>query len=146
MNELKISVQRYLKMRRALGFKLLDEGSLLPQFADFLEQQGRDFITVDLALEWAMQPKNCLPAHWARRLSMIRIFASYCSAIDPRTEVPSQYLLPHRYHRKKPYIYSNQEVLHLLKGCSRAFVSCWVKSSDVYNSYRITLCHWYANW
>lgn len=35
--------------------------------------------------------------------------------MDPRTEVPSQELLPYRYHRRPPYIYSNDEVKGLIK-------------------------------
>jgi integrase/recombinase XerD len=115
MSELKAAVKGYLEMRRALGFKLRDAGVLLPQFVHFLEQQGAPFITVDWALKWATQPQDSSPAHRATRLRMVRIFASYRSAIDPRTEIPSQYLLPHRYYRRQPYIYSDQEVLRLLE-------------------------------
>ena len=114
MSELGTAVQQYLATRRVLGFKLRDEGVVLPQFVRFLEQEGGSFITADLALEWAMQAKRASPAHWARRLGMVRIFASYYSATDPRTQIPSAYLLPHRYHRKQPYIYSDDEVAGLL--------------------------------
>ena len=104
MSELGTAVQEYLATRRALGFKLRDEGVCLPQFVRFLEQEGASFITADLALKWAMQAKKASPAYWARRLGMVRIFASYHSATDARTQIPSPYLLPHRYHRKRPYV------------------------------------------
>jgi integrase/recombinase XerD len=115
MNELKAAVQQYLEIRRSLGFKLREEGVLLPQFVEFMEREGSSFITVDLALKWAMQAQNATPAYWAVRLRMVRIFASYHSATDPRTQIPSHYLLPYRYHRKKPHIYSDDEVMRLLK-------------------------------
>lgn len=119
MSELGTAVQEYLTTRRALGFKLRDEGIVLPQFARFMEQEGSSFITADLALKWAMQAQGATPAHWAVRLRMVRIFASYHSATDPRTQIPSQYLLPHRYRRKQPHIYSDDEIMRLLKATAK---------------------------
>jgi integrase/recombinase XerD len=119
MSELKAAVHQYLEMRRSLGFKLRDEGVLLPRFVEFMEQLGAPFITVDLALQWAMQAPNATPVYWAVRLRMVRIFASYHSATDRRTQIPSQYLLPYRYHRKKPHIYNDDELMHLLKAAAK---------------------------
>lgn len=119
MSELKAAVHQYLEMRRSLGFKLRDEGVLLPRFVEFMEREGAPFITVDLALKWAMQAPNATPVHWAVRLRMVRIFASYHSATDRRTQIPSRYLLPYRYHRKKPHIYSDDEVMRLLKAAAK---------------------------
>ena len=67
MSELQTALQEYLSIRRQLGFKLREEGTILPKFVLFVEQQGASFITTDLALRWAMQPKDVLPAWWARR-------------------------------------------------------------------------------
>ena len=119
MNDLQTALDEYLTIRRILGFKLRDEGSVLPQFLNFIEDKGASFITTDMALQWATQPKNVLPAHWARRLSMVRIFARFCSAMDLRTQIPPKGLLPFRYHRKPPYIYSDIEISRLLKAASR---------------------------
>jgi integrase len=44
----------------------------------------------------------------------VRSFARYWSATEPRTEIPPLSLLPHRYKRATPYIYSNGEIQHLL--------------------------------
>ena len=129
MSELGTAVQEYLATRRALGFKLRDEGAVLPQFVRFQEKEGASFITADLALKWAMQPKKATPAHWARRLGMVRIFASWHSATDPRTQIPSAWLLPHRYHRKQPYIYSDDEVMELLKAAAQLSSPAGLRSS-----------------
>lgn len=115
MSELQTALQEYLSMRQQLGFKLRDEGTILPKFVIFVEQEGSSFITRDLALRWAMQPKDVLPAWWARRLRMVRLFAQYQSAADSRTEIPPQGLLPYRYHRKAPYIYRDEEIKRLLE-------------------------------
>jgi integrase len=121
MSELKIALEHYLSLRRQLGFKLRDEGSLLPKFVFFVEQQGASFITTDLALRWAMQPKGTLPAWWAKRLQMVSHFAQYMSIGDPRTEIPPQGLLPHRYRRRTPYIYSGEEIKKLIKAAKQLF-------------------------
>jgi integrase len=54
------------------------------------------------------------PAEWARRLSIVRIFARYRRATDPRTEIPPDGLLPHRPKRARPYLYSDAEIRRLL--------------------------------
>jgi len=115
MSSLRRAVQQYLTMRRSLGFKLRDMGRNLQHFVSFMEQQSTSLITTDLALRWARQPQNVQPAQWAARLSFVRSFARYWSATDPRTEIPPLALLPHRYKRSTPYIYSNDEIQHLLK-------------------------------
>jgi integrase/recombinase XerD len=114
MKTLRAAVEAYLTMRRGLGFKLLEAGKGLSDFASFLEERGVDYITTSLALEWAQQPSSVLPAEWARRLSYVRGFARYQSAIDSRTEIPPARLLPHRPRRAKPYLYTELEIKHLL--------------------------------
>jgi integrase len=87
---------------------------MLPQFAAFLEQEGASSITRELALRWATHPANAHPAHWATRLSTVRRFAQFWSASDPRTEVPPLGLLPYRYRRTPPYIYTAGEIRRLI--------------------------------
>lgn len=115
MNGLRKDLEEYLNIRRKLGFKLQRAGKLLHDFVGLAEKEGVSFITSELSLRWATQPIDCQPAWSAARLGIVRGFAQYQSVIDPRTEVPSQELLPYRYHRRPPYIYSNDEVIRLIK-------------------------------
>lgn len=114
MNTLREALPEYLQLRRGLGFKLEDAGLLLPRFVAFLEDQGATHITTALALAWAQQSASVQPAEWARRLCCVRGFARYRSAADDRTEIPPPGLLPHRSTRARPYLYSDEEVQHLL--------------------------------
>ena len=107
------ALEEYLALRRALGFILDAPCRALHKFVAYAEQEGAFSITTDLALKWAMQP-DCQPAQWAKRLSMVRRFARYMSALDARTEIPPDGLLPHRFRRKCPYIYSEEEITHLI--------------------------------
>ena len=119
MKKLRKALEEYLSTRRALGFRLCLAGGLLRRFVEFAERDGKSFITRKLALRWATQPANAQPAQWAQRLGMVRCFAEYLSATDPRTEIPPQELLPYRYHRKPPYIYSDAEILNLIDAAKK---------------------------
>jgi integrase/recombinase XerD len=114
MTKLKKSLEEYLSVRRVLGFKLHQDGNLLHVFVEFVEKKKVSFVTIKLALEWATQPKDVQPAWWAKRLGMVRGFAKYLSATDPRTEIPTRELLPYRYHRKTPHIYTDTEISKLI--------------------------------
>src|SRR5437762_11832491 len=115
MNTLREALTDYLAMRRSLGFKLRVAGRGLLEFVSFLEEKGASYITTSLALEWAQLPSSAQPAWWAERLIFVRGLARYRSATDPRTEIPSWGLLPHRRKRARPYIYTDQEIEQLLE-------------------------------
>lgn len=115
MKPLNTHLAEYLELRRKLGFKLHQAGGLLRRFVAFAKEKRASFITTKLALQWATQPADCHPSQWANRLGMVRRFARYVSGSDPRTEIAPPELLPHRYHRKPPYLYSDQEVRRLLQ-------------------------------
>jgi integrase/recombinase XerD len=115
MNTLRQAVQEYLTLRRSLGFKLRDAGKLLQAYVKFMEEQRAPYITTKLALAWAQQPSTVQPAEWARRLSVVRIFARHRSATDPRTQIPPEGLLPYRPKRARPYLYSAQEIRCFLR-------------------------------
>jgi len=104
-------VEEYLAVRRAVGFKLEQEGRDLPRFATFLEAHGAETITTALALGWAGQGQSA-----ARRLAKVRIFARYVQALDPATEVPPPGLLPVHSRRLIPYLYSDGEIAALMAG------------------------------
>jgi len=115
MSKLRDALKQYIELRRNLGSKLRGVDSALRNFVDFAERENASSITADLALRWAKEPLSVQPATWASRLQMVRRFAVWLSAIDRRTEVPPLGLLPHRYRRKRPYIYSDDEIHQLVR-------------------------------
>jgi integrase len=110
MNGLTKALDEYLALRRALGFKLRHTARSLPQFVRFVEREGAIFITTQLALRWAQEDPEGSSVTHADRLAMVRRFAAWRSAEDPRTEIPPMGLLPRRYQRPTPHIYSNAEI------------------------------------
>jgi integrase/recombinase XerD len=116
MSVLSGHVQDYLRLRRALGFKLERAGQLLPQLVAYLETAGSATITSELAIGWARLPEGAQPNHWAQRLAIARGFARYLQTIDPATEVPPPGVFPSRRHRPAPYLWSARGICRLLEG------------------------------
>ncbi|MDZ7752075.1 MAG: site-specific integrase [Gammaproteobacteria bacterium] len=114
MNQLRDALEEYLAVRRSLGFGLRIPASLLHNFVSFLEANEATYITRALAIRWAEQPRDAQLATWAGRLGVVRRFARWRSVTDPRTEIPPDGLLPYRYHRNPPYIYTDEEIERLL--------------------------------
>lgn len=114
MRGIEKAVSEYLAVRRQLGFKLRLPGGALRSFISFLKRRRATHITTQLALVWAKTPTNAQPEQWANRLAMVRRFAKYHAATDPRTEVPPEGLLPHRHRRARPYLYTDREIRSLL--------------------------------
>jgi integrase/recombinase XerD len=104
----------YLRIRRSCGYQLQKAESLLGHFVALLQAEGAPYITRQLALRWATLPAKAQPFTWAQRLGIVRCFALWLSATDPRTEIPAPDLLPHRYRRKPPHIYSDEQIAKLL--------------------------------
>ena len=107
-------VDDYLAMRRSLGFKLHGEGRMLADFAARLDDAGQASITISAALAWATESQQAAPAHWRRRLSVVRGFARYLATLDPACQIPPADLLAAPSHRPPPYIYSDQEIAALI--------------------------------
>jgi integrase/recombinase XerD len=115
MPTLREAADRYLAMRRGLGYKLKIEGRMLGQFIQFCETRGLGHVTVSAALGWATTPADADVSWWAARLTVIRQFARYLVAFDERTEVPPPDLLPRTGNdRIQPYLYSPAQIAAML--------------------------------
>ena len=119
MNTLRQALEDYLGLRQAMGFQVRGARYVLERFIEFLEQQRATYITLELALNWATEPRAVQPAEWSRRLSFVRGFARYRSTTDPRTQIPAMGLLPYRPRRASPYLYSHAEIGQLLQAAEQ---------------------------
>ncbi len=125
MKTLKQSVKDFLEINRSLGYKMEHHRLYLNHFALFMKNKRATTITSDLALEWAMLPKEVEPYTWVFRLAVIRSFSKYRLAKDKCTEIPSTKLLPIRYRRRHPHIYKMSEVQKLLMAAKSPSNSFW---------------------
>lgn len=110
-------IDAFLALRRALGFQLKTEGSLLQNFAHWAAARGDTHVHTQTAMDWAAAARSA----WARerRLRTVAAFARHARAEDPRHEVPPTGVFGHRHVRPTPYIYGPEEVQRLLEAASR---------------------------
>jgi len=116
---LRQALLQYVTIRRALGTKLAEPERTLGQFVSFLEREHSSRIATALALRWAMTPQGVQRATWARRLSMVRKFATWLNAFDSQTEVPPRRLIPGRRRRHRPHIFTDAEIGCLMAQAGR---------------------------
>jgi integrase len=113
------ALTEYLQTRRALGTQLGWPESSLRRFVDFVDAEGAEFITTEIAVRWAVQSVGVQRATHARRLEIVRGFAAWLQATDTRTHVPPHRLLTAGQRRPLPHIYSNREIADLMAAASR---------------------------
>ena len=107
------AVREYLDLRRSFGYVLAGQDRPLADFAGYLERIGAETVTIAAALAWAVEPETTPLRHY-QRLAMVRGFATYLHAIDPRCEIPPKDLLPEGRRRVPPHIYSDAEIAALM--------------------------------
>jgi integrase len=110
------SVESYLAVRRAMGFALHSEGTLLQSFAVFSEAAGKDHVHTKTAIEWAGSARSTTTR--ARRLGQVIRFARYIRAEDQRHEIPPAVFGCEKKPRPTPYIFSSDDVGRLVQAAS----------------------------
>lgn len=118
MSVLAEHVSNYLRLRRALGFALGRIGSNLQDFVAFLDAAGAERITIEHTVAWA-RATQCRPITVEFRISAVRGFANYMSAIDSATEIPPPGLLSVPRRRPVPHIYTRTEITQLFAASAR---------------------------
>ncbi|MGH7944139.1 MAG: tyrosine-type recombinase/integrase [Opitutaceae bacterium] len=108
--------KRYLAHRRKMGFALAIEGELLIDFARFADRAApQPPLTTSLVLRWATRPPTGSQTYHAMRYAIVRGFARYCAALDPRIEIPPARFLGSVFKRRAPHIFSSAEIRLLLR-------------------------------
>lgn len=106
-------IGEYLRLRRALGFKLERHEQLLIQFASYLAETSAGAITVEAALAWAVLPGGA-PGYHGARLAAVRTFLRWLKVFEPTIEVPPAELLAARCQRAVPFHYTDAQVRELM--------------------------------
>jgi integrase len=123
VSRLRQAAEDYLTMRRALGYKLRQEGRMLASFVRYVEDHaagtGECRVTITTALVWAVQPANANPMWWAKRLTVVRCFAKHLKTIQPDTEIPPPDLLPNKGSRPTPHLFSPADIAALMGAAGR---------------------------
>ena len=109
---LKDATDRYIALRRTLGYKLVKTERHLRAFSDFAADRGEIHIRAATVLRW-LETVAGTPNTRARRMSEIILFARFLHAEDPRHEIPRADL-PRSQARPVPYIYTPNEIARIL--------------------------------
>ena len=107
-------LDRYLSVRRSLGYDLRTEERRLRRFVRFADQEGAPHIGTALFLRWDASLPAAATSTRSARLSAVRLFAQWLSSIDPAHEVPPRGLLPDHSGRPRPRIYSEAEIASII--------------------------------
>lgn len=114
---LRIRLDAYLELRRALGYPTRAQERLLGDFLVFIEPwEWQGFETARLAVEWLRSSSGGLSrSAQAGRLSMVRGFLSYLRAFRPDTTVPPFGLLPGRARPRRPRLLTALQIRNVLE-------------------------------
>lgn len=118
MNTLSKELNRYLTIRRGLGYDLRTAERILRRFIAFVQQQGADHITADLFLQWQQDTSGASRQTRAGQLGAVRPFAAWLHGIDPGHEVLPKALISCRRRRPLPYIYSEDEIRQIVEAAA----------------------------
>ena len=118
MSPLRLELDRYLTIRRSLGYDLDTTARVLRRFIAFAESNGAEHVTPDLFLRWQQTFGAAGRQTWAARLGMVRLFAQWLHGLDPAHEPPPRGLIPNRSRRSRPYVYSEAEIASIVAAAS----------------------------
>jgi integrase len=118
MTDLEEHLERYVALRRGLGYKLVEPARQLTDLLEHLDARGVAHLRADDVVGWASLGSSDVER--SRRLSAARCFARYVSAFDADSEIPPTGLFPVP-TRAVPYVFSAEEIACLL-GCARRLV------------------------
>ena len=111
------AVETYLAVRRAAGFALRFDGSLLKGFAAFSEARKQHYVSTGIAIEWAGLAPS-VPQR-ARRLGMVIRLARYLRAEDERHDVPAPVFGAEKSSRPTPCILTLEQIQQLVTAASK---------------------------
>jgi integrase/recombinase XerD len=106
------TVNTYLSVRRAVGFKLKTIEKYLASYASFAAARGDLRVVSKTALEWAALGAS--KTQRANRLNVLIRFARFARAEDSGHEIPPESGFCGYWPRRSPYLFTDDEVRRLI--------------------------------
>lgn len=110
-------VDRYIALRRSLGFKLEHPARYLQSFARFAAERGETHVVAATAIAWATMAQTRTARH--RQLQEVEHFARFVHAEDEAHEIPPSGLFAAPVSRPAPYIYTPDELTRMLEAAGQ---------------------------
>jgi integrase/recombinase XerD len=114
---MKDAVAAYLVLRRDAGFEMANAEYLLGSFARFATERNETHVQTQTAIDWAAPAASA--ARRDERLKAVCRFARHVRVEDNRHELPPANYFGCLKTRRMPYIYSSNEIGHLLEAAGR---------------------------
>lgn len=115
---LREDIDRYIALRRTLGFKLHKAARHLRAFARYADERRESQVRAATALAWIAAASRTREAR-AERFRHLAGFARFLHAEDPRHEIPAFNPFAFRKVRPVPYIYTPDEIARILDAAGR---------------------------
>jgi len=110
-------VERYIALRRTLGFQLRKPARHLRVFARVATERGETLLRAATVIEWAAAAPTVDARN--RRIGDVARFARFLRAEDSRHEVPPTDLFATPKRRPAPYIYRPDELARILEAAGQ---------------------------
>ena len=125
------ALEDYLARRRALGFGLIEEERHARRFLEWLWASGRPQagFTASDVVTWARGDGGLAHSYQRQRLAAVRGLARHCHAIGLDVEVPAANALRGGRDRRRPHIYTQDEVDALISCCRKVFTPPLVQAT-----------------
>lgn len=131
-NRMTRQIEEYVAYKRSLGYVIKIEAQELRRFAKYTREIGYDgSVTEELAMRWASLNDSFTRKYMARRLETIHTFAVYISTFDEQAQIPRNGIFGKAHTRTDPYIYTDKEILSLMRGADSLFSPDGIRSSTV---------------
>lgn len=129
--DLLAALEDYLARRRALGSQLIEEERHARRFLEWLwVEANRDAtFTATQAITWARGANNFKTSYQGQRLAAVRALARYCLAMGMDVQVPAANALRTGRDRRRPHIYTQDEVNALISACQHVFTPVLVQTT-----------------
>jgi integrase/recombinase XerD len=102
-------------VRRSLGYDLGTAERALRRFVQYADMQGARHVTTDLFLRCQTAFGNAGRSTWGARFVMVRLFSQWLHGLDATHEVLPRGLVPYRYCRTHPYIFTNAQIVAIVE-------------------------------
>jgi len=118
LDRLEDLAERFVELKRGLGYKYQSEHAMLRRLIEFLAERGIDRasrLSAGVVREWAQSRQDLAPRAFARQLQRVSIFLDHLKVIGKLSENPFESVPRHAPKDGMPYIFSREELARIFR-------------------------------